>query len=298
MNHYDVLEVSPKASGEVIRAAYKSLMQRHHPDKAPDPGASGERAARIAQAYDVLSDPDKRLAYDREVLRAARAGSAAGIPVHPGAVRPGGRPKMPKTPPDAYTWYAWLLIVCITAAGGMILLLSKKTAAPAPAATPYQPATAPEAETRSIGLAAGRSDERAGPSGDGGANPQARTIPAFVTQLSIHLTPSDPASGRLAHVLHIPDLGLRVAAGEPERWVQRIEGQRPALLQQLLARLADASYDELVKADGDLYLKRLIEETLSEGIGLAQAAGSNAAAPGQAPQRPLEALLPRAYSVR
>lgn len=286
MNHYDVLEVSPKASGEVIRAAYKSLMQRHHPDKAPDPGASGERAARIAQAYDVLSDPDKRLAYDRDVLRAARAGSAPGSAEHPGALRPVGRPQRPKTPPDAHTWYAWLLIVCITAAGGMILVLSKKTAAPAPAARPYQPATAPEAEAR------------AGPSGDGGANPQARTIPAFVTQLSIHLTPSDPASGRLAHVLHIPDLGLRVAADEPERWVQRIEGQRPALLQQLLARLADASYDELVKADGDLYLKRLIEETLSEGIGLAQASGSNAAAPGQAPQRPLEALLPRAYSVR
>jgi curved DNA-binding protein CbpA len=298
MNHYDVLEVSPKASGEVIRAAYKSLMQRHHPDKSPDTGASGERASLIAQAYEVLSNPDKRLAYDREVLRSSLAGSAPGSTEHPGAFRAVGRPRQPKTKTDSHTWYAWLLIVCITAAGAMILVLSKKTAAPAPAATPYQSAAAPDAETRAVGLAAVRPDARAGPSADGGANPQARTIPAFVTHLSINLTPSDPASGRLEHVLHIPDLGLRVAAGESERWVQKIEGQRPALLQQLLARLANASYDELVKADGDLYLKRLIEQTLSEGVGLEPATHSNAAAPGQAPQRPLEALLPQAYSVR
>lgn len=67
MSHYDTLEVSPTASPEVVRAAYRSLMQRHHPDRhAGDPAATA-RAAAIAAAYDVLSDPARRLAYDQSL---------------------------------------------------------------------------------------------------------------------------------------------------------------------------------------------------------------------------------------
>lgn len=287
MNHYDVLEVSPKASSEVIRAAYKSLMQRHHPDKSPDSSASGARAALIAQAYEVLSQPDKRLAYDEELRRPPPAESA-------GAPRPLGRPSKPRTAADSRSWYALLLIFCITAAGGMILVLSNRTAAPAPVAVEDKLPTVAAAETR--GADTGPSETRAGVSGEGGADSRTRSFPAFVTQLSISLTPADPAAGRLEHVLHIPDLGLRVATGESGRWIQRVEGQRQTLLRQLLTRLAKADYDELVKADGDLYLKRLIEETLNEGIGFQ--ATETSAAPGQAPPRPLEALLPQSYSLR
>ena len=61
---YDILEVSRTASPEVIRAAYKSLVQRFHPDKNPDnPDAEG-MLKRINHAYDVLSDPEERAAYD------------------------------------------------------------------------------------------------------------------------------------------------------------------------------------------------------------------------------------------
>jgi curved DNA-binding protein CbpA len=61
-NHYDTLEVHPRASQEVIRAAYRSLMQRYHPDRNPGDVAAAARAASIAQAYDVLSDPQIHLA--------------------------------------------------------------------------------------------------------------------------------------------------------------------------------------------------------------------------------------------
>ena len=64
MNHYDVLEVSHKASPEVIKAAYKSLMQRYHPDKNPESNDAAARAALITHAYDVLSDAIQRAAYD------------------------------------------------------------------------------------------------------------------------------------------------------------------------------------------------------------------------------------------
>ena len=67
MNYYEILEVSPAASPEVIRAAYKSLMQRYHPDRNPDDASAAVRATRVVQAYEVLSDAERRAAYDREL---------------------------------------------------------------------------------------------------------------------------------------------------------------------------------------------------------------------------------------
>ncbi|MHB1099973.1 MAG: DnaJ domain-containing protein [Burkholderiales bacterium] len=61
---YDILEVSRTASPEVIRAAYKSLVQRFHPDKNPDNPDAEEMLKRINHAYDILSDPEERAAYD------------------------------------------------------------------------------------------------------------------------------------------------------------------------------------------------------------------------------------------
>ena len=63
--YYDVLQVSPKADREVIRAAYRNLSQRFHPDHNPGNKAAEERFKRIAEAYGVLEDAQKRAAYDR-----------------------------------------------------------------------------------------------------------------------------------------------------------------------------------------------------------------------------------------
>ena len=61
---YEMLEVSPRASNSVIRAAYRCLAQHHHPDKNPDAYEASQRLAGINEAYAVLSDPSKRMAYD------------------------------------------------------------------------------------------------------------------------------------------------------------------------------------------------------------------------------------------
>jgi DnaJ-class molecular chaperone len=63
---YEVLEISSGASPEVIKAAYRALMEKHHPDKNPDHrGAiAQEISCRLNQAYAVLSDPQKRRDYD------------------------------------------------------------------------------------------------------------------------------------------------------------------------------------------------------------------------------------------
>ncbi|MBU3649827.1 MAG: hypothetical protein FGM28_05920 [Limnohabitans sp.] len=71
--HYDVLGLSPLAEPEVVRAAYKALAQKYHPDRRR--GASDDSTARMANinvAYAVLGDAQKRAAYDLQLQRRAQ----------------------------------------------------------------------------------------------------------------------------------------------------------------------------------------------------------------------------------
>lgn len=62
-NPYDILGVSPTASTEDIKKAYRALAMRHHPDR--NPNASAEvRFNAIKKAYELLSDPRQRAEYD------------------------------------------------------------------------------------------------------------------------------------------------------------------------------------------------------------------------------------------
>ncbi|BCE00980.1 J domain-containing protein [Marinicellulosiphila megalodicopiae] len=64
-NYYDTLGVIEDADLKVIKAAYKALVSIYHPDRNPDPN-SAEKIYEINEAYDVLSDTEKRRAYDLE----------------------------------------------------------------------------------------------------------------------------------------------------------------------------------------------------------------------------------------
>lgn len=66
MNHYDTLEIHEKASQEVIKAAYRILAQKYHPDKNSSAIATS-KMKEINTAYEVLSNPDKRKKYDEEL---------------------------------------------------------------------------------------------------------------------------------------------------------------------------------------------------------------------------------------
>lgn len=61
---YDDLEVSPRASAPVIKAAYRCLAQLNHPDKNPGNAAAAQRLMSLNHAYAVLSDPVQRELYD------------------------------------------------------------------------------------------------------------------------------------------------------------------------------------------------------------------------------------------
>jgi TonB family protein len=67
-NHYESLNVTRDAPAEVIRAAYRSLSQKHHPDKNRGDHDAAQMMIRLNTAYSVLSDPDRRELYDLQML--------------------------------------------------------------------------------------------------------------------------------------------------------------------------------------------------------------------------------------
>src|SRR5690606_9596398 len=64
-DYYQVLEVDEGASAEEVKKAYRRLARTYHPDRNPDDPEAEERFKAVQEAYDVLSDPEKRKAYDR-----------------------------------------------------------------------------------------------------------------------------------------------------------------------------------------------------------------------------------------
>src|SRR5262252_1130242 len=77
-DYYAVLGVRKDANGEEIKRAYRRLARELHPDVNPDP-ATQERFKEITQAYEVLSDPEKRQMYDLGGDPFARFGGAGGF---------------------------------------------------------------------------------------------------------------------------------------------------------------------------------------------------------------------------
>ena len=70
-NYYDILEVSQKASKEIITKAYRTLVKKYHPDanSKNDKPIDDEKIKKINEAYDVLCDEEKRKNYDKELER-------------------------------------------------------------------------------------------------------------------------------------------------------------------------------------------------------------------------------------
>ena len=69
VNYYEILEVSEKASKEVIEKAYKALVKKYHPDLQPDSGKTEaeKKIKSVNEAYEILSDESKKQKYDNKL---------------------------------------------------------------------------------------------------------------------------------------------------------------------------------------------------------------------------------------
>src|SRR5580704_5028117 len=84
-DYYLVLEVTRTASDAEIKKAYRRLAMKCHPDRNPGDAAAEESFKEAKEAYEVLSDPQKRAAYD-QFGHAGVDPSRSGAGVDPGAV--------------------------------------------------------------------------------------------------------------------------------------------------------------------------------------------------------------------
>jgi len=90
-SHYEVLGVARSADRDIIRAAYRVLAKRYHPDTTTGPkDKAAARFCKLQDAYEVLSDARRRAEYDAQLDAAARE------PQAPQAPRPTQEP--PRTP--------------------------------------------------------------------------------------------------------------------------------------------------------------------------------------------------------
>lgn len=64
-DYYEVLGVARDASDEDIKKSYRKLAMKHHPDRNPDDPKAEEQFKEAKEAYEILSDPQKRAAYDQ-----------------------------------------------------------------------------------------------------------------------------------------------------------------------------------------------------------------------------------------
>src|SRR6185436_16836142 len=84
-DYYATLGVPKTATEKEIKSAYRKLARKHHPDVNPNDKAAESKFKEVSEAYEVLSESEKRAQYDRfgEQWKAYSQGGGAGA--HPGA---------------------------------------------------------------------------------------------------------------------------------------------------------------------------------------------------------------------
>lgn len=122
-SYYDILQVAPDAPATDIRAAYRRMAQRYHPDKSPDNRFAPRVMAHVNKAYEVLSDPAQREEHDRWIERKHTGAQALS--------RPAPLPQLPART-TRWPWYLLFATICLAVlAVGTVLYKTELSSKPA-----------------------------------------------------------------------------------------------------------------------------------------------------------------------
>jgi curved DNA-binding protein CbpA len=297
MNHYEILEVSPNASPEVLKAAYKSLMQRYHPDRNPGNAAAANRSVQVAQAYEVLSDAGKRAAYDIELKSRLESRNIIRdrTPERPRNILPSPPVKEEESQPS----WVWLVMVAM----GVLFIWFIWS----PLDSKQSGITVPQEPQEEV--LPGNHPPKSGkePAPESGAALSARTISGFMRDIKIELkVAAEPKATSAAdqkydlYVLAIPTLDIVVGTFSPERFISFMDENREYIGLNLTEKLADVEYEMLDKRTGvgEYYLKQFILDSISEITGTDRYEISASSVPDKiAPYGAVDIFLPDSYTV-
>lgn len=264
MDHYEILEVSPKASPEIIRAAYKNLMQRFHPDKHPGDAAIAARVLQIRQAFEVLSDSARRARYDRELGQASSRNA-----------QPAG---------DAETKMPWGLILALL---GIVLAASL-------ASYLMQHQSPPKQTIAGIAPLPSSSHQQLG------AIPAHKTLPLMTEREAIPLVEAGASRTFTGHILILPQLQMVVSENDYPMVAAHLKKNREAIHAQLIEALSLLRYEDLMRASGEEELKAAARETLQNAFaGLQETLPEAADAANSQPAAIVQDVrLPEPYTLR
>jgi curved DNA-binding protein CbpA len=122
--HYDNLKVARDATPEVIRAAYRSLSRKYHPDRNYGKPAATRIMALINSSYSVLSDTQSRADHDRWIAEQESGTESVHIAAPPVLLRRSARPtpaghlaRASRHVAEHWQWYLIFVLVAISVDG-------------------------------------------------------------------------------------------------------------------------------------------------------------------------------------
>lgn len=268
VNHYETLEVSTNASPAVIRAAYKSLMQRYHPDRNPDDAETAQHTSRIVQAYEVLSDVHLRAAYDIALKQQTAV---------PAPLRAIPRAAIIQQEHES-RGYLWVVMAVLMLVGLYFFAATKPQHSPADelkairASLDSQQLSQAQIQTqtqRMNALLQAHPELARQAIPEKGHDTASRTRPQFISNLNIKLrAPASDSAAQSAvpaeQTLTIQTLGVTVGSFDADQFMRHIESNREFIAQKLAEKLVDAQYDRLTRNDAELYLKLFILDALND----------------------------------
>lgn len=182
LNHYDRLGLSPSASPEDLRQAFRRLSKRYHPDTTTLPAATAAASFQaVQQAYAVLADPERRRRYDADLLATAGPQGRQTPPPSPSAAAPSpvvGAAPVATSLRRALSGGEWLALLLLAIAMVLSLVLGLGLAWARGVALFRAPSwwSVPATAQSGDPLTAARSDGRA-PSGADAALPPSPAVP-------------------------------------------------------------------------------------------------------------------------
>jgi curved DNA-binding protein CbpA len=267
MTHYDTLEVSPQASPEVVRAAYKSLIQRAHPDRHPGDATIAARAVAIIEAYKVLSEAQSRTAYDQRLAQRKAVADESATPARARTVTLGRAQPARRGPPARVGLTGWIL--CLAAFSGVVwgaVWLASPGANPRSELlsirSTYAQGGVPEMRLRELyarkeALLRQSPELQAAAAAERASNRNGRTLELLDAPLVVQLEKAE---------LTIPRLRVVLGTFDTASARNTLELNRGRLGRDLANSLARGDANRL-GSGSDAYLKTLVTGTLAQALG-------------------------------